>query len=576
MVEKTDDDKLVDKISRRFKKLKADKQVWNTMYQSIGEYIRLRKQDFTSEDVKGKFLTSGIYDSTAIFANRAMAAALLGALFPNGAKTVDVTPPPDMENTKAVQEYYIWITRKLAEYMEIREAGLSLVLDEYMLDAGAFGWGGVTLHDDKEDFEVPIKFSNWDAAHTYIDENIFGFVNTVYYEKKMEVFDAAKEYGQDKLSDKAKEAILAGKVDVTERILVAIQPRDYVEPGKMGNKNKPIASYHINLETKTLLRESGFDYMPPTMARFSKNSGEVYGRGAGTDSFPDVTMANALAEAIIRAGEKQLDPPLAILDDGTLGSDMIDSSAGAVNVLSYQGRLPTSNPLFPLFTVGEFRDMRETLKETREKISQHFLIDRLLDFNNDVRMTLGEVQIRERIRGQSLSAVFNRQISEMFDPLIKKSFNVLFSRGFLGVVSEESEQAKTLKAKGVEVKLIPQEVVDRMNAGAEVYNLKYISPAMRVMQKEEVTSALTLMDTAIQAYQVQPNIADTIDWDKMMKLVNDKTGGNTDLIRPDEDVKKDRDARAKAQQEQFELEKLKTGALAARDGAQAKQMLEAK
>jgi hypothetical protein len=62
----------------------------------------------------------------------------------------------------------------------------------------------------------------------------------------------------------------------------------------------------------------------------------------------------------------------------------------------------------------------------------------------------------------------------------------------------------------------------------------------------------------------------------MMKLVNDKTGGNTDLIRPDEDVKKDRDARAKAQQEQFELEKLKTGALAARDGAQAKQMLEAK
>lgn len=576
MARKSKEDKLVEKICRRFKKLKADKQVWNTMYQVIGEYIRLRKQDFTSEDMKGEFLTEGIYDSTAIFANRAMAAALLGALFPNGAKTVDIVPPSDMGNTGAVQEYYIWITKKLAEYMEIREAGLSLVLDEYMLDAGAFGWGGVTLHDDKDDFEVPIKYSNWDANHTYIDENAFGFINTVYYEKKMEVFDAAKEYGQENLSDKAKEAISTGKVDVTERILVAIQPRDYVEPGKLGNKNKPIASYHINLETKQLLRESGFDYMPPTMARFSKNSGEVYGRGAGTDAFPDITMANAQAESIIRAEEKRLGPPLAILDDGTLGSDVIDTSAEAINVLSYQGRLPTSNPLFPLFTVGESKGMRESLNETREKISQHFLIDRLLDFNNDVRMTLGEVQIRERIRGQSLAAVFNRQISEMFDPLIKKSFNVLFARGFLGVSNLKSAQAKKLKANGVEVKLIPEEVVARMNSGAEVYNLKYISPAMRVMQKEEVTSALTLMDTAIQAAAVKPNVVDTIDWDKLIKLVNDKTGGSTDLIRPDEDVKKEREARATAQKEQFELDKLQTGALAMRDGAQAKQMLEAK
>ena len=70
-------------------------------------------------------------------------------------------------------------------------------------------------------------------------------------------------------------------------------------------------------ETRKLLKESGFDYLPPTIGRFSKNAGETYGRGPAIDAYPDIIMANAQAESIIRAAEKQLEPPLLIMDDGT-------------------------------------------------------------------------------------------------------------------------------------------------------------------------------------------------------------------------------------------------------------------
>lgn len=572
-IEGKSEEKLVQHIMLMFKNLKAKKEPYNITWQDIGEYVRIRRQNFTSTNTDGEILTERLFDTTAVFALRAMAAALLGALLPSIERSIKITAPDSMKNqTEVVKKYFEQVTAKLAELMGARETGLSSALDEYMLDAGSFGWGGVTLIDDKEDFEFPVKFTNWDPKHTYIGEDTTGFINTVFYNKMMKVLDVKETYGEEALSDRGKKALEEGRIDAEEEILIAIYPRLNTEAGKSGAKDKKIASIHINVGTKQLLKESGFDYMPPTIGRFSKNAGEVYGRGPAIDAYPDIIMANAQAESIIKAAEKQLEPPLIIMDDGTLGMETIDTSAGGVNVASFQGKLPTSSPVLPLFTVGESRSMKESLDETRKTISQHFLIDRLLDFNNEVRMTLGETQIRERIRGESLSSVFNRQISEMFNPLIKKTFNVLFERGYLGVEAADSDKAKELSAEGVEIIIIPQEVVNLMNNNSDVYKVVYISPAARIMNKEQVTSALTTLDTMINAAQIKQQIGDWLDEEKFLKLVNDGTGGDPAILKAKEKVEKLRAAQAEQAQENTKVDNAQKGAMTVRDLATAKQM----
>jgi len=563
---------LVTNVMRMFDIMKADKARYEVMWQDIAEYVRYHKQNFTSQDTKGEFVTDKIFDTTGAFALRTMASALTGNVLPNGAKTVKIRPPKDLEGNKEIKEYYEWASNKLAHYMELKEAGLNIAFDEYMLDSGAFGWGGIYMKDDRNDFDTPLKFASWDPVHTYMAQDSFGKIIMVYNEIDMQISDAIQEYGLSKLPKKAKDLAKDGKLSDTIRVLVAIQPTTKLEIGKKGNKNMPIASIHIAVDSKKLLKESGFNESPATMARFYKTSGETYGASPGTDSFPDVKMANAQSESIIRAAEKQLDPPLYIIDDNSLGTDYIDTSAGAVNILAYNGRFPTSDPLKPMFTVGESRSMKETLAETRGKIMEHFLIDRLLDLNNDTRMTAFETSVREKLRGESLSSVYNRQTTEMINPLFKKGLNTLFDRGFLGVFSLDDAKAKKLKREGVEVKLIPEEILIRIRENKDVYELEYTSPSARILKREEITSLLSTLAMINEAINTFPDMRYSIKSHEAVVLHLTNTGGDTKLLRSAEEVKELKAADAAAAAEAQKLENANKGATALRDTAQASQM----
>lgn len=558
-------------VVKRYELLKAKKAPWNNIYQKVGEFIRIRKQDFDNrKSTDGKFLTEALFDTTAVFANRTSSAALLGMLWPSGERSVRIVPPDDMKGN--VKDYFEWVTKKMSYYMGLSEAGLNIILDEYMQDNLSFGTGGVAVYDEKESYDIPIKFGLWDVVHMCIAENKYGFVDTIYGEFEFPVLEAEAMYGLENLPDKAKEQIKEGKYDEKLTVLIAFEPRTERDKQKAGNKDMPYASYHIALDTKKLLKESGFPELPIIVARHSKSSGEDYGRCPGIESYPDVLLANSQAEAIIRAAEKQLDPPLGVLDDGSLGTGTIDTSAGALNVLSFNGRVPQSTPIFPIFTVAEMRSMQEQLVATQQKIAQHYYIDRLMDLNNDTRMTLGEAQIRDRIRGESLSSVLNRQMTELFSPLVKRVFNILYRRGFLGVDPDNVELAKKLQANGVEVREIPAEVLERQATGADVYEIQYISPAARILEKEKVTSVMTVIESALALMQIDQNVRHKLKAGRALEVLSELTGGDGSILASDAEVEKAVKQEQAMQQKMLQTEQMEGEARALRDTAQARSM----
>jgi len=294
----------------RFKKLKSRKNIWNQQWQTVAEYIMTRKADFTTTIQPGEFVTDHIFDGTAIVSNRKMASALIGALWGNGAKSVRLNQPLNIQKTSENNKYYEWVTGQMHFHMNDPKGGLSNALEEYMRDQGAFGTSGLAIFKgDMKKGEPPIMFKAWDVKGMSIDEGANGFIDTVYYEFEWSLRKVVQKYGLENLSSKLQKMWREDKhKEEAIKILHVVEPRDIAGSTKKGNRDKPWASAHYEIGTQKLLFESGFDEMPIKVARFQKNIGEVYGRSAGMDALPDILEVNTVKEALTVGIEKQLDP----------------------------------------------------------------------------------------------------------------------------------------------------------------------------------------------------------------------------------------------------------------------------
>lgn len=561
------------RILDRYKEMKREKDLWNHLYQLMGEYIMTRKQHFTTEGTPGEIQNDNIFDDTAINANHLMASSLIGAMWPNGAKSFQIGMPLGMEEelgeeTEEVKRYYQFVTRQMAEYMDNPKSGFNTALEEYMLDQGAFGISGVQMIE-QEDPEVPVAYRAVDAKNLCIDEGANGFVNTVYVERCYTIRQLVEEYGFDNISKQWQKKYLEGDCKTKVKVLQAIEPRIEYDPYGFGVQNMPFASIHIDIKTEKIMRESGFIELPVSVTRFWKAMGEKYGRSPGMNALASILEANALGEAYILATEKTLDPALLVMDDGTMGSGKINTSPGGVNVVSVSGRITGSvKPIEPLFLVGSLEWTAARRTELAEIIKNHFFQDRLMDLNNEKTMTLGEANIRNRLRGQTLNTVFARQMSENFTPTLESTFNSLLRRGYLGVIKGSQEEAMLL-GKGVIPKYIPDAVVERIRNNQNVYKIIYISPATRIMQAEELEGIEYTTTFAANTAGVRPDILDNLDTDWLIRRIQELSGAPRESVVSMETVRKIRDARQQMEQAAMEAEQARQTSETARNAAQA-------
>ncbi len=564
----------VKRIKAKYEGLKTKKYVWLDYFQLIGEFIHGRKMEFTDSGREGSFLNREQFDSTATRDNQIMASALVGALWQGARNTLKIVPSYGVTDNDANKKYYEFMLNVIASAMDAPRAGLSTTLDEFMLDETSFGTAGIAVFENEDiatQTNIPIRFSAWDVKTMHIAENKWGEVDTIYNETQMTISQAVEEFGVENLSKKSRELYAKDKGDLEKiRVLHVIEPRLNRNINKLGNKDMPIASINIELGgADKILRESGFESMPVKVVRFSKLLGEVYGRGSGGAALPDAIELNAIWEAVTIALEKLLDPPMGVLSDGDL-TPVIDTSAGAMTVFNVTGRMGNQPPVFPLHTVGEPRAVEPLIVKLTESLSNHFFLDRLLDLNNDTRMTFGEAQIRNELRAASLGSIFSRQIGEGLVPVTERTVEILFKQGRLGVMPDSEEAFSGDK----EVMVIPEEIAEKIRNGLEFYNIKFISPAARAMNAEQVQGLLASLQFTTQAAQLDEDARDVIDVDKAIKKIAELTGAPEEIVKTLPAIEALRKARNTAAAQNAELESERVKSEIARNYAQAKAVAE--
>src|SRR3546814_6098775 len=132
---------------------------------------------------------------------------------------------------------------------------------------------------DEDQEEGGLVFQHWSLAEVSVGSTrADGRIDIVHREYKLTAEAAAREFGEDKLPDGIRRK-LRDKPDEEFKFLHAIYPRTPYAVGAKLAKNLPFASCHVAMESKTILRESGYHEFPVVVPRWVRVPGSSYGVG---------------------------------------------------------------------------------------------------------------------------------------------------------------------------------------------------------------------------------------------------------------------------------------------------------
>lgn len=578
----------VSHLKKRHNTLKTERQPVIEMMQTIAYFVRGRRMDFNSSMTPGQFLTGQIWSSVATQAAHTAASTYVGQLFPTPDKTIRIDPPYALRALEdaETQEYFTEITRRVCRAFSLPTAGFSIAYDSHWLDRVIFGTSGMEVENttDEDKYEIPVRFKAFDAKTACIAEGKNGYVDTIYKEYNLTVRQVVEEYGEEGVyGNKGVSAETRKKFDeckFDEKVVIVhvVEPRLDHSKYTFGNKDMPISSIHYEEATGHELRESGYEEMSTFVSRFWKDVNEVYGRSPASELLPEIITLDGFSELTIEAAEKLLGPPLVVFTDALAGG-VFDNSANAINAAidptsmlqNVGGKIAE-----PVYTVGDMKPVYEEKARIEQAIYTGFSVDRLLDLNNDTRMTLGEANIRNELRGQSLSSVYSREISEVLYPLVRRVVHIMFAKGLLGVLEGSPEHAKLLDSGMVDedILFIPEKVakiIMRPNRDQEFFEVTFISPAARVLQQETILGIERTLEYAIRVQPIAPEVMDVINIDEVTRQIQHLTGAPAKLLRSPMEVAEIREERKAMQQKAMQLEAAKVEAETARAGGAAVQ-----
>ena len=145
----------------------------------------------------------------------------------------------------------------------------------------------------------------------------------------------------------------------------------------------------------------------------------------------------------------------------------------------------------------------------------------------------------------------------------------MLKQGRLGVIKGSKDEVR-IREKGIEPILIPESVARAMTNGEEVFSIKYVSPAKRAMQAEQVQGILASWNFAITGAAIVPDLLDNYKVDIMVKKLAELTGAPEEMIRDSKSIKDIRELRATQLDQALQIETLKQGSEIARNLGQAK------
>jgi len=483
---------------------------WLNHWEEIAQYMIPRKDIINTKRTPGDKRNLHLFDNTGMKSLELLAGALHGLLTnPNGFFFELTTGNLELDDNDQVRKWLQESSRKM--HNVLNNSNFQTEVHELYLDLCGFGTGAMSIESDNDKV---VRFKTHIIDSIFVAENNLGVIDQVYREFSWDASQIIAEFGEKNVGEKVLKQLKDPSQSKKWKIIQAVYPKE-IEPSKQVGLR--FVSQYILEEEKHQLRASGFRELPYVVPRWSKTSGEIYGRSPAMVALPEVKTLNKMTETTLRGAQKVVDPALQIPDDGFIMP--VRTRPGSLNY--YRAGTPDRIESFGNDARIDFG--YEAMNQSRERVRESFFVDQL-NLKQGPQMTATEVLQRTEESMRLLGPVLGRQQSEFLKPMIDRVFEIMIARGMF------SEHPDVLDG----VKL----------------DVQYSSLIAKTQRISEAQNILRTFEAATPFMQVDPSVADNFDGDAAVRFLSKLYSSPQEILRDKDKVEEMRKAKQEAQEEQ--------------------------
>lgn len=498
-------------ILSRFETLAADRSTWERNWQDIRELVRPTTSDFTKTTTPGQSKVDGVYDGSAREACKELAAALQSYMSSPTERwfSLKVVGDDDANRDPDTLAWLEHVADEIYEQYSNDETMFTSAYHEGYLDIAAFG--NTIVNQEWNQEKDGLVFRTMPVSTCYYAEDDAGLVSTLFRLTQKTKNQLIERFGTANLPKKVMDANDVTKFEVVH----AVYPRADRNTASYTQKNMPFASCWVLRQDKRLLEESGYRSFPYHVARWTKVADETYGRGPADDCLPDIRMLNRMEYTLIKAGQKQVDPPLTVPNDGFLLP--IKTAPGSLNF-----KEPGAENLEPLKMEGNLPWGEDKAAQKREFIRQCFFADWVKLMPKKERQTAYEISELVEQQLRMMAPMLGRIQTELLRPTIARSYELLLAaRRF--APAPPGAQRRTL-------------------------SVVYVSAAARAQEGTKAIAMGRYAQELLPMAQVDPSVLDIIHPDRFASELAAIRGISRKVLRTPDELVEVRQARAQEKQ----------------------------
>lgn len=468
--------------TKRHEQMRTARSLFDNQWTEVGDLVLPDQNRFQRIRPQGSKNTQRIFDDTAPRALPRFAAAIESMLTPTTQKWHSLRArDPNVDALPEVRRWCETVTDTLFDFRQAPRARFQANMYQAYRQIGAYGNG--IIYVDHE-LGVGTRYDAVDLASCWWLENFSGAVDTVHREIELTARQAKQQFG----------TLPAGMVGRAEkqpdrpfRILHCVRPTtDDDQPISM-YKRWPFLSWYLCRDTDEALDEGGYDTLPYAIGRFDQSPHESYGRGPAMLVLPTIKTLNEMMKTTLRQGQRIVDPPIMLYNDGALNSFSL--RAGALNFggLNSQGQELAK----PFMSGGNLAVSFEMMNQARQDINDAFYISLFqVLVDRPAQMTAFEAALRAQEKGQLLGPAGGRLQSDMLGPIIQRELSIYMNvRGLLPPMPQALMNVGGLAGMAIE----------------------YVSPLNMAQRAPEAAGFLNWLQQITPLAQADPSVLDVLD-----------------------------------------------------------------
>ena len=510
-----------------YSELKTKKSQHDSHFEDLARVMYPRRGGFSTPITEGERLQDEVFDATPQQAARSLANNVGSQTMPEGEQWVFIRAEEDDLNRN--DEALSWLAdseRRLRRAFDNPRSRFRLATSEARLDLVVFGTAATFIGERRN--LGGLLFSTEHPKNFFVVGNADYNIDGIILKRDFTVRQAIQFFG-DNASEETKQMYREEKsrLKTIEHVHVIIPSN---ERGFRGKTNLPFSSVWIDVRAKQILVESGFHEFPFAVPRWDTTSGEEWGRSPGMIALPDANTLQAMAETILVAGQKAVEPPLFVPDDGSFNAGY--TFPGGISY--YDTQLARDMGRIPIEAMDMKADIPvglEMQQNYREMVWNAFYRNVLaLPPPQGTPMTATEIMARKEEFLKELGEVFGRIEAEFTAPIVERSFGIMLRAGGFAEIPD------VLKGRNI--------------------RFEYESPIKKVREQTEAMAAKLWWTDLAEIAVMKPESIDHINVDEYARFTHQAASLPHALINPFEVVEQIRTQRAEAQLAQQQAQEM--------------------